>query len=211
MQRLMIRQSIKLELFNEKIDLLTEKHSDEPEILKEKKMDLIFKFKIFPLFTLLILVARLFGFIGITLIVAFSQLMVFYFPSDFASYEIIQISCPNLENNICDNTFMFLKLDLFSQIYEQPATSMLVLIGLLLTTIGIKNVHHNRENKKVYFITLIVELLFYIIFPIGLWIGKILSNIAVAFPISLYLHKTKEGYTNEIRSLYEKKYAIDSP
>ena len=106
-QRWILRKSIKLKIFNEKIETLTEKHSNEPEILKEKKMDLIFKFKIFPLFTPLLLVVRLFGFIGITAIVAFSQLMVFCFPSDFANYEIIQNSCPTLENNICDETFMF--------------------------------------------------------------------------------------------------------
>lgn len=210
MQRWMLRKSIKLKIFNEKIDTLTEKHLNEPEILKEKKMDLIFKFKIFPLFTPLLLVVRLFGFIGITAIVALSQLMVFCFPSDFANYEIIQNSCPNLENNICDETFMFLNLDLFSQFYEQSATSMLTFLALMMTTIGIKNIHHIRENKKHLLTILIVESLFYMIFPIGLWIGKILSNIAIAFPFSLYLHKTKETYKNEISSLYKKKYNVDS-
>ena len=78
MQRWMIRQNIKLKLFNERLEHLTKKHSDEPEILKEKKMDLIFRFKIFPLFTILFLVARLFGSIGLAPIVALSQLMVFF-------------------------------------------------------------------------------------------------------------------------------------
>ena len=148
MQRWMIRQNIKLKLFNDRLEHLTKKHSDEPEILKEKKMDLIFRFKIFPLFTILFLVARLFGSIGLAPIVALSQLMVFFYPSDFASYEIIQISCPNTENNICENTLMFMQMDLFSQFYEQPATSMLVLIGLMLTTGIVKYAFHTKENRK---------------------------------------------------------------
>ena len=140
--------------------LYTIKAKDNPEILKNKKMDLIFKFKIFPLFTILFLVARLFGSIVLAPIVAFSQLMVFFYPSDFASYEIIQISCPNTGNNICENTLMFMQMDLFSQFYEQPATSMLVLIGLMLTTGIVKYAFHPRENKKIYLTVLMVELLF---------------------------------------------------
>jgi len=186
----MLRKSIKLKIFNEKIETLTEKHLDEPEILK-KKNGFDIQIQNISLFTPLLLVVRLFGFIGITAIVAFSQLMVFWLTSDFANYEIIQNSCPNSENNICDKTFMFLNLDLFSQFYEQPATPILVLIGLMLTTLSTKNVHHIRESKKHLLTILIVELLFYVICPIGLWIGKILSNIAVAFPFSLYLYKTR--------------------
>ena len=96
---------------------------------------------------------------------------------------------------------MFMQMDLFSQFYEQPATSMLVLIGLMLTTGIVKYAFHPRENKKIYLTVLMVELLFYSIFPIGLWIGKILSNVAVALPFSLYFNKTKERYTKEISSI----------
>ena len=88
---------------------------------------------------------------------------------------------------------------------------MLVLIGLMLTTGFVKYAFHPRENRKTYLTVLMVELLFYSIFPIGLWIGKILSNGAVAFPFSFYFNKTKERYTIEISSSYKKKYAVDSP
>ena len=86
---------------------------------------------------------------------------------------------------------------------------MLTLLYDMMTTISIKMyIIFARTKTSPYNFDCRVIVLYAFSHRTLDW--KNLSNIAVAFPFSLYLYKTKETYKNEIRSLRRKKYDVDS-